>query len=292
MITIFKPYGFTPKEIVDFCIDKYNAKKGAFSGRLDPMACGVMNVYFDSACKQANIDDTLSKSYRFVMCFGLETTSGDLLGFPRSSLRDIGASAPQRSDTTVGGPSLRDITVGDSSLRDTVGDKKVTVEALHNAISIGEYMQKQPVHSSLPVAAEQPEVAGNKKQPLWWWALHNRLDEIVVPSFKRTLYEYNLIDFSEMRVSDIVNMAINRIDLINRKHMFRQDKIIDAWRQLEATNHLLQVAELQVDVSSGFYIRQLAQDIGGALGVKTVVLEIERTRYREATTREATGHLR
>ena len=282
MITVFKPYGFTPKEIVDFCIDKYNAKKGAFSGRLDPMACGVMNVYFDSACKQANIDDTLSKSYRFVMCFGLETTSGDLLGFPRSSLRDIGASAPQRSDTTV----------GDSSLRDTVGDKKVTVEALHNAISIGECMQKQPVHSSLPVAAKRPEVAGNKKQPLWWWALHNRLDEIVVPSFKRTLYEYNLIDFSEMRVSDIVNIAINRIDLINRKHMFRQDKIIDAWRQLEATNHLLQVAELQVDVSSGFYIRQLAQDIGGALGVKTVVLEIERTRYREATTREATGHLR
>lgn len=280
MITIFKPYGFTPKEIVDFCIDKYNAKKGAFSGRLDPMACGVMNVYFDSACKQANIDDTLSKSYRFVMCFGLETTSGDLLGFPRSSLRESSLR-----DITVGDSSLRD-TEGDPSLRDTVGDKKVTVEALHNAISIGECMQKQPVHSSLPVAAKRPEVAGNKKQPLWWWALHNRLDEIVVPSFKRTLYEYNLIDFSEMRVSDIVNMAINRIDLINRKHMFRQDKIIDAWRQLEATNHLLQIAELQVDVSSGFYIRQLAQDIGGALGVKTVVLEIERTRYREAT-----GHL-
>jgi tRNA U55 pseudouridine synthase TruB len=75
MLTVFKPFGMTPKELVDEYVKIRGAKKGAFSGRLDPMACGVMKIYFDDDCKLANVDDKLNKTYRFVMIFGIGSTS-------------------------------------------------------------------------------------------------------------------------------------------------------------------------------------------------------------------------
>ena len=47
LFEIFKPYGYTPKEIVDKVKEITGAKKGAFSGRLDPMACGCLKVFLN-----------------------------------------------------------------------------------------------------------------------------------------------------------------------------------------------------------------------------------------------------
>lgn len=239
---VFKPYGVTPKEIVDKEVKLRGATKGAFSGRLDPMACGVMKVYFDDECKLANADDKLSKIYRFVMVFGISSTSYDLLGFP---------SVSEYKQT------------------------QITKEMLEAVIKPGEIMQKQPVHSSC--------IAKNKdgiRNPLWWWALNNRLDEVAIPSFKRTLQSCVVNRVGTMTFGEILETAVHRIGLIDKKHTFKQEEIINAWNNLEISKDFpFYVAELTASVSSGFYIRQLVNDIGDALGIKTVTFEIDRLSY-------------
>ena len=83
-----------------------------------------------------------------------------------------------------------------------------------------------------------------------------------------------------MTLSDISKIATTRINLIDPKHNFRQAEIIERWNTLSsAGNTEFVVAEFEVSVSSGFYIRQFARDIGDNLNVKTVVIEIERLGY-------------
>ena len=239
MLSVFKPYGATPKEVVDLIIKKYGAKKGAFAGRLDPMACGIMNVYLDEKCK--DILNSNGKIYRFIVCFGMTSDTGDLLGIADCD------GIPTR----------------------------ITEEQIRSVIRVGSYIQKQPVHSSLPVKNKD-----GVKQPLWWWAQQNRLGEIEIPSFERTLYSYKILNIHTMTLSDISKIATTRINLIDPKHNFRQAEIIERWNTLSsAGNTEFVVAEFEVSVSSGFYIRQFARDIGDNLNVKTVVIEIERLGY-------------
>ena len=240
IVDAFKPFSVTPKELVDEVILKYGAKKGAFSGRLDPMACGVTRIYLDDSCKLAPECDKLDKIYRFIMVFGMCSSSCDLLGFPECGI-----------STT---PPTHDI--------------------LDRCIIDGEVVQKQPIHSSLPVRNSKGE-----KNPLWWWALNGRIDEVKIPSFKRVLYNHKIINISKIPFEVIKKTAIDRIGLIDKKHDFKQYAIIDAWRTLHSDQEFFWSAELQVTVSSGFYIRQLVSDIGTALGVKTITFEIERTGY-------------
>jgi len=81
-IQIYKPYGVTPKEMVDKVLLLTGAKKGSFSGRLDPMACGMINIYLDDSCLTAKPDDKLNKKYRFKMGIGIYSNTNDLLGIP------------------------------------------------------------------------------------------------------------------------------------------------------------------------------------------------------------------
>ena len=230
-ITVFKPYGMTPKELVDECVAKHGAKKGAFSGRLDPMACGVTKVYFDDECKLANECDKLDKTYRFVMVLGISSSSYDLLGFPKLHL---------------------------------ASEKP-------NEVNVGEMIQKQPIHSSFIVKNKE-----GVRNPLWWWALNNRLDEITIPSFQRVLHELTIKRVFKLSLADIKETAITRIGLINPRHNFRQTEIINAWNALEDDGcRMYEAYEMEARVSSGFYIRQLVNDMCST----AITLEIERLSY-------------
>lgn len=245
-ITVFKPYGMTPRELVDLEVQKHKATKGAFSGRLDPMACGLVKIYFDDACKRANQTDKQGKTYRFILIIGIKTTSHDLLGFP----------------------------IIDENRNKT----RVTTTLIESSVCPGEIAQEQPVHSSFVVRNKS-----GVKNPLWWWALHNRLDEIEIPTFKRHLYKSEVTRIFEMDTREITDTAISRIELIDRRHTFNQESIKSAWRDFLRQHHgkKFQLVEMVASVSSGFYIRQLVSDIGSAIGVYTTTFEIERLSYNE-----------
>lgn len=236
-LTVFKPYGMTPKELVDECVIKHGAKKGAFSGRLDPMACGVMKVYLDDSCKLAAMEHSLSKTYRFVVVFGISTSSCDLLGFPK---------------------------IGNGS------DASVT-----SAITTGEIIQQLPIHSSFVVSNKD-----GIRNPLWWWALNNRINEVEVPRFKRTLFSFEIKKQFKLQAPELVSLATARIALIKPHHNFFQNSIIDAWKNLNLDGIVdFDAVEIIASVSSGFYIRQLVSDIGSTLKADTLTLEIERLSY-------------
>ena len=225
-IELYKPYGLTPKDMVDNVIKKTGAKKGSVSGRLDPMACGCLNIYLDDACKNAKLDEKMDKIYRFKMAFGIGSTSVDLLGFPKLETKD----------------------------ESIVYDIEKRVKVFLNKLKSGNYLQKVPVLSSYPV-----ENRDGLKNALWWWAKQGRTSEIIVPSFCRILYNYKMIGMEYVAVEKLARLAIDRIRLIDIRHDFDQIEIV---------------------VSSGFYIRQLVEDIGNALGFTTITIEIERLAYK------------
>lgn len=236
ILTAFKPYGMTPKELVDEYKKKYGFDKGAFSGRLDPMACGITKIYLGDKCSMAHISNKLGKTYRFIMVLGIGSTSYDLLGFPTVSNEN-----PIGFDASV--------------------------------IKVGNVVQNQPIHSSFMVSNKE-----GIRNPLWWWALHNRIEEVNVPSFNRILYKYEILREFTMTFGDIRNIAKERIGLINSKHNFNQKEILEAWEKVVCTTHYTAI-EIKVDVSSGFYIRQLVHDIGKAHGTDAITIEIERLGY-------------
>ena len=89
-----------------------------------------------------------------------------------------------------------------------------------------------------------------------------------------------MYQINELRNSFTGVLDINRIDSIKRVNDFNQDFLIQKWENLEhVKNELFPILEINVKVSSGFYIRQLVEDIGKYLDVKTTTFEIERLTY-------------
>ncbi len=66
---------------------------------------------------------------------------------------------------------------------------------------------------------------------------------------------------------------------------FRQAEIAEAWAELE-TPEKLQLIEVTLTVGSGFYIRQLAEDLGKELGTGACLYSLVRTEIGEYKTAE------
>lgn len=242
-LNIFKPYGATPKDILDdYKKANPEVKKMAFSCRLDPMACGKMPIFTDEDCKCAKETDGMDKRYRFTAIFGMKTSSCDLLGHIEH--------------------------IGDYSALETAEIIRVMNSLME------EYIQTLPPHSSYVVRNEKGE-----KGPLWLWAKQGRLNEVQLPSFKREIYNYNIQSVSKMNGYAIAQTAIERISLIRPQHNFNQAEIIAEWKSLLDSKITFHTVEIVTDVSSGFYIRKLVEDLGNALNIPTTTLEIERLDY-------------
>jgi tRNA U55 pseudouridine synthase TruB len=241
-LIVYKPIGMTPKEIVDIILDKTGAKKGCFVGRLDPIAFGAQHILLNEKCRLAKDMYERNKTYRFKIIFGIETTSLDLLGIPKISSHYM------------------------------INIVKI-IELLE--ICKKDYVQQLPIFSSYRVSNKDGLV-----NPLWWWAKNNRIDEVEIPKIKKELYEYTIGKLDTITCEQLKAIAITRIDSIKRINDFNQDFLIQKWENLEyVKNELYPILEIQVKVSTGFYIRQLVEDIGKYLNVKTTTFEIERLDY-------------
>ena len=251
---IYKPIGMTPLELVNECIRICGFEKGSFSGRLDPMAHGASMIVFDDKCRRGTDYHSLGKTYIFKFVVGIKTTSLDLLGFP-----------------TVGDASATSSTITPDSLR----------HFLEGIQAKGGYCQKLPDYCSFRVAN-----ADGLKQPLWWWAIHNRLGEVSIPSIARKMYRFEILSGGvgddNISLGEISTMAIDRIGRITSPdNHFSQPEIMEAWRNISlySENKRFKMFTVRVDVGSGFFIRSLVRDIGEAFGVDTMTLEIERVGY-------------
>lgn len=158
-----------------------------------------------------------------------------------------------------------------SVITETVPDMKDIEEKLTEKMREmkGTFSQKYPEYSSKPVDG----------QPLF---MHARAGKRVsVPSHDVTVYDAGLTSVKLIDTTELLSRIERQVNDV--KGDFRQADIISMWKEkLNQINvKAFVVAEVDLSVSSGFYVRQYAHDIGEMLEMPACALSILRTRVGE-----------
>jgi tRNA pseudouridine55 synthase len=131
---------------------------------------------------------------------------------------------------------------------------------------IGMQMQKYPPYSSKTVDGKQ---------------LHTHAREgtsIEIPE-----HEVNLVSYDDLSVEEILSEdVLVRVGEITSAVTgdFRQGEIVEAWANIKLPEKLA-LLEVTLNVGSGFYIRQLAEDLGRHLGTGACLYSLIRTQVGE-----------
>lgn len=133
---------------------------------------------------------------------------------------------------------------------------------------VGEFSQKYPAFSSKTVGGVQ---------------LHelSRKGEVVdIPEHEVSLYSIEVISHKKIKVEDVLEDALSSVDLVDGD--FRQKEIKNKWEvSLKNQNIEFDLFEVELKVSSGFYVRQLAYDLGKKLGIPALAYSIKRIKVGE-----------
>jgi tRNA pseudouridine55 synthase len=133
----------------------------------------------------------------------------------------------------------------------------------------GTFSQKYPEYSSKPVFG----------QPLF---MHARAGKrVAVPSHDVTIFASELKSVHTVTYGELLERIEKQIGSVHGD--FRQVEIIEMWKEKLKKGEIKEcvIAEVDLSVSSGFYVRQYAHDIGEMLGVPACALSILRTRVGE-----------
>lgn len=127
-----------------------------------------------------------------------------------------------------------------------------------------------PMYSSVPVDGK----------PLF---IHAREGTTVtIPQKKVTIYSAELLGIEKVSLSTLATRAIEDIQKVIGD--FRQDTIINDWRQLETVDTEVQLVKVCITASSGTYMRSLTAWMGERLGVPALAYRIVRTKIGEYRT--------
>ena len=243
IIVLSKKIGETPNEMINNYIKNYNKnntyqiKKGCTIGKLDPMASGVSICLFDNQCK--NMKDYLDKEkiYEFKIIFGIQSDSDDTLGL---------------------------ITNGEEI-------QNINIETIQKEILnfIGQYKQKYHKYSSICVSNKN-----NERNPLWKWTKENRLNEIQIPEKDVNVKLLEFLELKKYNFNILKKIIIGNIRKVNGD--FRQEEIIQRWKDITHIKNI-NVAKFKIHCSSGFYVRQLVNDLCNKLGIYGTTYNINRT---------------
>lgn len=77
---------------------------------------------------------------------------------------------------------------------------------------------------------------------------------------KVSIYDLKIIEEKKYDSKFLIEQIINDIKKINPKYNFRQNEIINQWSALDKIK-VLNSLLIEIDVSSGFYIRQFVRDL-------------------------------
>ncbi len=248
VLNIYKPVGETPFGVIRKFKEKnleYKDVSMTYAGRLDPLAEGVLVLLASGAVHEKEKYLGLDKEYEAEILFGFKTDTFDILGLPIDQIDSLNYRGP----TSI---------VEKSDLEKLKGD----------------FVFKLPAYSSFKIKSR---LTGQTGKPLFWWAREGRLSEIEIPKRKTKIYDIKLIDSHRIESSELLNLIINKINLV--KGDFRQDEIKEQWQKLlsgrqgpAAGSNRYNVVDISVSCSSGTYVRSIANKLGG------VLLDLKRTK--------------
>lgn len=149
---------------------------------------------------------------------------------------------------------------------------KKQLKNLINNLS-GAYNQPYPPYSSKHVNGK----------PLWWYAKQKLLETISIPSKLITIYNIKLLDIKSVQKEALSKSVQKSISQITGD--FRQSEIMESWEKTLDNSSLDEypLISLEVNCSSGTYMRQLAHRIGQKLHQPALAFNITRTRVGNYT---------
>ena len=242
---IYKDVGETPLEALLRLRGHFKIPAGVpmtYAGRLDPAAEGVLVILAGEECKNKLAYTRLPKTYVAEILLGVATDSFDLLGLPQAPASD--ASFEMTVETT--------------------GNIFIQAEGWIKE-HIGTFTQKYPPYSSKTVCGEQ---------------LHAQAKKGIIPELPThevSLYSYADISVRPKKREDV----LARVEMLTKKVTgdFRQKEIAGSWEKLgETLPEQMLVLKVTIEVGSGFYVRQLAEDLGRALGTGACLYSLVRTK--------------
>ena len=214
-----------------------------YAGRLDPMASGELLVLIGEECKRKDSYTNLDKEYEFEILLGAGTDTGDILGLPTLSPK----------------------------MQFSQNDAGAAVRAL-----IGAHELVYPAFSSKTVDGK----------PLFQHSLEGTIDDVQRPTKDIQIYRATFFGWKEIGAQELLSQIEKRINTLvvdaESKKIgadFRKAEILEAWRKLLHNEaRTFYVLKCEATVSSGTYIRALADIIGKRLGTEALAYSIHRTK--------------
>ncbi|CAH6419914.1 TRNA U55 pseudouridine synthase TruB [uncultured virus] len=241
-----KPIGWSPKD----CVDEYRRSTGktdkvAFAGRLDPMAYGLLPLVINGNRESSTILENQYKTYKFKVILGITTDTYDILGL------------------------IQDIKLN------FILNKEEIQRLLHDCSQITN--QEYPPYSSKTV---YDEVTGKQTQ-LWKLANMGRLPTIL-PIHEVNIEYLKLLKNKVVSGEELISKVNIRINSLSKSKDMRKEAILNDWNRRfrfesnivqlcsskecyenELKNNRFQIITCEARVSSGTYIRGLANMMGG-----------------------------
>ena len=110
-------------------------------------------------------------------------------------------------------------------------------------------------------------------KPLWYYKKNNIAVDL--PSHNVEIFKLIVGDKKIYKYNDWRCKIISQIETINKKKDFNQEKIINQWENINLPD-LLSIP-VQIDVSSGFYVRQFVRDMSKKINYPLLTFDINRT---------------
>jgi tRNA pseudouridine(55) synthase len=111
------------------------------------------------------------------------------------------------------------------------------------------------------------------------WAREGKIDEVDIPTRGIRIFNIEHIHTRMLKQKEILEEIQRKIALVMGD--FRQDQTSWLWKKSLKPNEFALVSKFKADVSSGTYIRSLAQEMGKKLDTCALAYSIKRTRVGE-----------
>ena len=129
---------------------------------------------------------------------------------------------------------------------------------------VGTHQLEPPIYSSIPYQGK----------PLFTWAQSGELVQAEVPTRPMTITEATFESCEVTTVGAILNDIESRIELVQGD--FRQQAILEAWRGITDSTPVA-IAHATFSVTSGTYIRSIAQHLGETLRTRALLFSLHRS---------------
>jgi tRNA U55 pseudouridine synthase TruB len=279
---VYKEEGITMNQLLeevkkDLSNKKIKYNKLAFTARLDPMALGYVPILIDEQCKTLEIAIKKNKKYNVKVIIGLQTDSDDVLGllektYCNTSYKNILERKVLEIQNQT--PQTIEQKYHYYSTKQLISRRKNDIHRYTHQVTLHD------IHIVTDNKNEKEKENENENE-------NENEKKIYTKNFiKHIISKINTIDKSkDFRQKEICNMWENlkiikspELEITEQEQEQKQkQKHQQQHQQQQQVPEYIDYIELELDVSSGFFIRQFIRDVSDELNIPLLCFQITRT---------------